>query len=213
MEDAGIYIMDTDGSNIVRVATGSEPCWSPDGYKIAFSHSVGHNMDIYTINIDGTEETRITDHIAPDISPSFSPDGNKIVYTLYYDIHVINADGTGDIQLTDYPDPAYDCYHPAWSPLGDKIVYMLMFFDGEKFHHYLYKINPDGTDNVPLTEDGIYYNPCWSPDGSKIAYEFKYETTGETSLWIMNADGTNKIRLTNTFYDCEDPSWGAIIEK
>jgi len=207
--DYGIYIMDTDGSDQIRIATGMYPCWFPDGTKIAF----GHNGDIYTINIDGTEERRITNHNSPDYYPSVSPDGNRIAYIYYDELHVINIDGTGSVQLTDYPDKDYHCYHPAWSPLGDKIIYKLDYFNGYNFQDYIYIINPDGTNNIPLTEVGKYYRPCWSPDGSKIAYEFRPNSHSADAIWVMDADGTNKVYLTSSDDYCTDPSWGVIIEK
>ena len=44
-------------------------CWSPDGRKIAFESTRDGNFDIYTMNIDGTDIVRLTNHPGVDSSP------------------------------------------------------------------------------------------------------------------------------------------------
>ena len=69
-------------------------------------------------------------------------------------------------------------------------------------------MNSDGTNIQRLTEtSSSEFNPRWSPDGTKIAYD-------SNEIYIMNADGSNKIKLTDvnpTANDginyCESPSW------
>ena len=56
------------------------PAWSPDGDRIAFMSIVDWNWDIYVVNADGTEQTRLTDDPGLDSSPSWSPDGQKIAF-------------------------------------------------------------------------------------------------------------------------------------
>ncbi|MDH5682254.1 MAG: hypothetical protein OEZ36_11740, partial [Spirochaetota bacterium] len=72
--------------------------------KIAF-HSIrdGQN-EIYIMNIDGTEQTRLTNNPANDGNPSFSPDGNKIAFSsnrdVDWEIYIMNVDGTGQTNLS-----------------------------------------------------------------------------------------------------------------
>ena len=60
-----IYVMDIDGSNITRLTTNNDaydqyPSWSPDGTKIAFySGDSIFSSQIYTMNSDGTNQTRV----------------------------------------------------------------------------------------------------------------------------------------------------------
>ncbi|MFC1563885.1 DPP IV N-terminal domain-containing protein [candidate division KSB1 bacterium] len=206
--DGWIYIMDTDGTNNKRLTMGVEPSWHPDGSKIVFSHSVGHNFDIYTINVDGTDLSRITDGIAVDEYPSYSPDGNMIAFLYYQELHVMNSDGSNRIQLTD--SLGYNCHHPVWSPNGDRIVYIL---EGKIYEYYICTILLDGTDNIVITEAGVYRRPCWSPDGNRIAYEHRPTKNSETSIWIMNADGTDQVPFTDDTYTSGNPHWGVIKEK
>jgi len=112
-----VWVMNSDGSNKQPLTSGGScgytcendaPDWSPDGSKIAYDsgaygHIVGNNMyphDIYVMNPDGTNKTRITTAYAWDRYPVWSPDGNKIAYSIEPEIYVINADGTGKTRLT-----------------------------------------------------------------------------------------------------------------
>jgi TolB protein len=89
-----IWVMDSDGSNKIRItyngATNWAPSWHPDGKRIIFSSNMddwhedikkfGHNFELYLINIDGTGLERITFNNTFDSFPMFSPDGKKLVF-------------------------------------------------------------------------------------------------------------------------------------
>src|SRR5437868_5015135 len=98
--------------------------------KIAFSSTRnGYSTsvsDIYAVNIDGTDVTRLTANTAgaDDISPAWSPDGSRIAFTVIRSgdapsIYVMNPDGSNRTRLT---SSGYD-YLPAWSPDGTKIAF------------------------------------------------------------------------------------------
>jgi TolB protein len=101
-----------DGSEQTRLtdnnANDSSPSWSPDGEKIAFSSNRDGNYEIYVMNADGSDVTRLTNvNNANDSSPSWSPDGEKIVFTsdrdsAFTEIYSMNADnGRRVTRLTD----------------------------------------------------------------------------------------------------------------
>ena len=132
-KSAGIYIMDADGGNPRRLAnqplSGHMPSWSPDGKQIAFSDMIlgehrdllfRREMDIYTLNVDGSHLRRRTRHPAEDLSPDWSPDGRSIVYCSEWnqktDIYIIKSGlPRRASQLTRHP--ARD-YEPTWVPAG-----------------------------------------------------------------------------------------------
>jgi TolB protein len=94
------------------------PTATPTG-KIAFSsQGDGPYHEIYVINVDGSDLTRLTANEAFDYGPAWSPDGQKIAFASdrdgLFDIYVMNADGSGQMRLT---DPGSD-QAPAWSPVG-----------------------------------------------------------------------------------------------
>src|SRR2546425_746704 len=94
--NSDIYTMNPDGTDVTQLTTDpgddSEPAWSPDGTKIAFSTSRDLdpaclqdpngfcNYEIYVMNADGSNQTRLTHESLPDVAPAWSPDGAKIVY-------------------------------------------------------------------------------------------------------------------------------------
>ena len=81
-EDGAIHLIDADGSNervlTHRVETVNDdfPAWSPDGGWIAFS-----SVQVWEIHPDGTGLTRLTDTPGVKSSPTWSPDGTKLLYT------------------------------------------------------------------------------------------------------------------------------------
>src|SRR6185503_9170858 len=102
------------------------PVWSPDGTKIAFGRKTFTvNSQIYVMNADGSNPTRITNNSAADSQPSWSPDGTKIAFVSTRDeskgeIYVMNADGSNQTRLTTNTEFELD---PAWSPDGTKIAF------------------------------------------------------------------------------------------
>src|SRR6185503_7070562 len=98
--------MNVDGTN-QRVVTSlisdnypypwhekSSLSWSPDGKKIAFSES----GEIFTVNIDGSNRTNLTNHPAADIEPAWWPDGSRILFVssrvFYWTMHTMKTDGS-----------------------------------------------------------------------------------------------------------------------
>lgn len=96
-------------------ANDYDPAWSPDGTKIAFTSDRDGNNEVYVMNADGTQETRLTEDIGPNMWPSWHPDGSRILFGGNTQIMVMNADGTGQAPLASGSSA-------AWSPDGTKVV-------------------------------------------------------------------------------------------
>ncbi|MCM3871297.1 MAG: carboxypeptidase regulatory-like domain-containing protein, partial [Pyrinomonadaceae bacterium] len=92
--------------------------------KIAFDTTRDGNLEIYSMNADGTNQTRLTVNSALDFKPSWSPDRSKIAFTSSRsgngDIYVMNADGTNQTRLTSNSAIEDDA---SWSPDGTKIAF------------------------------------------------------------------------------------------
>jgi Tol biopolymer transport system component len=183
----------------------------PTAHKITFSSNRDGNFEIYVMNTDGTNQTRLTNNSASDGNPVWSPDGSKIAFSSdrdgNYEIYVMNADGTNPVRLTN--NSAADA-EPSWSPDGTKIAFSTnrdgiisgdMTTPGVNWEVYV--MNVDGINPVNLTNNSTpnpYYNnslegdPRWSPDGSKIL--FGSWRSGDARVWVMNADGTNPTQLS-----------------
>ncbi len=107
--------MQANGADPIRLTNntafeGGRLAWSPDGSRIAFYSGRDGNFEIYVMNADGTNPTRVTNDPAQDRHPAWSDDGLRIVFTTDRDgndeIYAMNADGTRLTRLTN--DPAQD---------------------------------------------------------------------------------------------------------
>ena len=77
----GLWISNRDDSGHFRITddgSDSYPAWSPDGRTIAFSRSLWGNVDIYAVNVDGSNLRRLTNAPGPDTLPVYTPDGHII---------------------------------------------------------------------------------------------------------------------------------------
>lgn len=154
--------------------------------KIAFFR----DGDIFTMLADGSNLTNITNHPATDTSPSYSPDGTKIVFSSNRDgnseIYRMNADGGSPVRLTN--DTGADM-SPDYSPDGQSIV----FVSSRDGNNEIYKMNADGSNQVRLTNDaGSDTTPSFSPDGQKIIFVTSRISQANLKLYTMNTDGTNQ---------------------
>jgi len=134
------------------------------------------------------------------LTPSWSPDGSKIVFISNMDeqwglnIYVMDSDGTNITRLTTNED-SIDTF-TSWSPDGSKIVFS-SDMDGQ-WGYNLYVMDSDGTNITRLTtnEDSIDTSASWSPDGSKIVFDSDMDRQLGYNLYIIDSDGTNITRLT-----------------
>jgi len=128
-------------------------------------------LEIYVINADGSNQTRLTNFPPSAHDPSWSPDGTKIAFYCVpsgnHEICVMNAaDGSGQTRLTNNAPGTVDS-EPSWSPDGEKIA----FISGRERdpedvdHRAVYVMNAnDGSDVTRLTAiDKIYRHPDWGP--------------------------------------------------
>lgn len=78
-----------------------------------------------------------------------------------------------------------------------------MAFDGNE--KQIYTISPDGSNKKQLTFLGANTEPAWSPDGQKIL--FLSTRDGNHDIYLMDADGSNQINLTQTPFEEFGFSW------
>lgn len=177
--------------------------------KIAFSSKRDGNPEIYLMETDGTNQTRLTNNPAYDDQPSWSPDGSRIAFISdrdgNFEIYSMNTAGSDLRRLTN--NPAGDGF-PAWSPDGSKIAFTSGDLrDTSTFE--IYVMNADGSNRTRLTNNSVVDAvPAWSPDGTKIAFMSGsiFDPNG-FEIFVMNADGSNRTRLTNNTVADGQPVW------
>ena len=122
-ENADIYVVGTDGSDLTRLTTDPgddyQPAWSPDGSTIAFRST--RDGGLWLMDADGSDQRPLFpgSGAAQAYQPAWSPDGTRLVY-VWGDagdtrVHIIGADGSGDRQLTaDTPASRSETW-PVWA--------------------------------------------------------------------------------------------------
>ena len=149
LNDSGIYTINPGGGGKTKVAVGDTPSYSPNGKRIAYSSSDGHDYEIYTKSVGGGGKAQVTNNDTDDFWPSYSPDGKKIAYQGYEEndpeiytdteIFTVNASGGAAFNVTN--NDTFD-FQPSYSPDGKKIAYV--GFDGTDPDEEIYTINVGG---------------------------------------------------------------------
>jgi Tol biopolymer transport system component len=145
--------------------------------RIAYSQGL---RTIYSVTPNGSALRRVTDRDF-NTSPSFSPDGRRIVYRGVRGLMIMNSDGRSKHAL----GPELDAVFPAWSPDGDTIAFGQLTDVDE-----LWLIGDDGGSLRYLTGGT---DPVWAPNGSTIAYTAKPDRCD--GVYSIGVDGRSNRTL------------------
>ncbi|MDB5331395.1 MAG: hypothetical protein JWP03_2546 [Phycisphaerales bacterium] len=225
-EHAGIYMQHADGTAVTQLtsdnADNAYPTFSPDGKQIAFCSTRAGNWQVYVMDSDGRNVTQVTSGPAQCIHPTFSPDGTRLAYCSLggrsgqWELWVADQK-TGEKRMIGYG------LFPAWSPdrSVDRIAFQRARQRGSRWFSLwtVDLINGEGRRATEVAQSGnaAILSPTWNPDGKRLAFATVVQPgkgaavklKGQTDIWTIDADGTNRQRLTDGHGVNLMPFWSA----
>jgi TolB protein len=223
-EKSEIYLQRVDGTSVTQLTSdpseNAQPSFSPDGKSIAFCSTRAGSWDLYTMDLDGRNVTQVTSGPSQDMHPSFSPDGSRLVYC-----SVGGRSGQWEIWMVSLATREKKMIghglFPTWSPDKgtDRIVFQRARQRGSRwFSLWTMELN-DGEarkiTEVAVSSNAAIISPCWSPDGKRMAFVTVVDPAqtnqgkprGQQDVWIIDAEGGSRLRLTDGTSTCLTPCW------
>ena len=180
---------------------------APDTAKIIFGtyREDEGNRELYLMNPDGSESVNITNHRADDVSGTWSPTGEQILFASdrdrsfgSWDLYMMDPDGSN---VRPVFEKSEERRAPEWSPDGKHIAYTRTV----RGVGYIYIATSDGKNEERTAIGGT---PAWSPDGTEIAYVVRV-TPDRLNIYILNVRTGNQKHFfpPDDISTAREPAW------
>ncbi len=162
---------------------------------IAFRSTRDGGEQIYSMDVDGSHQTRLSDGTGKDGPSAWSPDGTSLAFNSDRNgvngIYVMDPDGGSIRLLTANANPKGGA---RWAPDGKSIAFVEDTSGSGCYETWV--MAADGTNPHEITPNSsCNWAPDWSPDGTRIAIGSTQD--GNFDIYLMNPDGTGQTRLTH----------------
>ena len=160
----------------------------PEKLTLTFAAEWDGDLEIYSIQADGSGLTQLTSQPSDEHDPDWSPDGRQLAYVernnLQERLMVADADGQQGRMLA--PEALGPIVYPTWSPAGDRIAFRNL--------EDLYVVDVETGEALNLTENTRPFplELSFSADGSMLAFNAQSDVgpTVNNKLFVINSDGT-----------------------
>ena len=190
---ADIAVQKTNGMNLRGIFTA----------RLAFVSQRNGRGDIYTSDLFLGEGQRLTHDNALTLTPRWSPDGTRIVYTTYFrknapDIYILDPLSGRKTEFAGFRGTNSGA---RFSPNGQQIA-MILTAEGTP-EVYISGAGGRASPVRKTRSDAVKSSPCWSPDGSQIVFAMD----PGPQLYVMSASGGAPQRLSVGFGYAAEPDW------
>ena len=214
-ETMDIFSANRDGSNLKQLTDtlgyDAEAAYSPDGDLIVFCSlrdaypksqrspkdlkqlevDPSYFGEIYIMNADGSNQTRLTDAPGYDGGPFFTPDGQHIVWRHFTpdgsqaDIYTMRIDGSNRQRLTDFDSMSWA---PYFHPSGAYVIFASNKLGFSNFELYLVDARGRHQPVRVTATDGFDGLPVFSPDGNRLCWTSNRNSQEVSQLYLADWD-------------------------
>ncbi|MGD0708364.1 MAG: protein kinase [Anaerolineaceae bacterium] len=181
---------------MTAAAVTSMPTTNPLGNgtgRVAFASDRTGSVQIWSMDMDGSNLSQLTNLTDGACQPAWSPDGQQLAFIspcrgrhdVYAgsSIYIMDSNGSEVHPLGVTPDPAGD-FDPTWSPDGQRVAFTSLRTGVQ--HIYIYNLTTSSLSQITKgtnVEDG---QPAWSPSGTQLAF---VRTSALSQIWVVTDDG------------------------
>ncbi len=200
-------------NDLVQVLTGESGI-----FRTKILMSCGRKIkELFTMDYDGENIVKLTADANFALSPSWSKDGKRIVFTSYRPA-TKKGPVNPNLYMYDFTTKQRTLVSAAqglntggvFHPNGDKVAYT--FSPGGKGRPEIYVQSLSEKTRKSLTNTEFFsVEPDYSPDGTKLAYSSS--KTGRPHIYVSSAEGSNAKRLTFAGVYNSSPRWSPKGDK